>query len=93
VWFIIYNDKALWSGLVGVACGLGMASYSRNAMLSILTGGAVATLMDFTGRIKDGEASPALLHPDSGGHLWFIPIWIIGLAAGTFGAASWLGWV
>ena len=50
-----------------------MASFSNDAMLSILTGGAVTAIVDVIGRLKNGEASPAIVHPDAGGHILVHP--------------------
>ena len=75
----------------GILAGLGMASYSRDVTLSILTGGFVAAVVDIIGRIKSGEASPALIHPDAGGHVWFIPIWIVGVLIAIFAVLARFG--
>ena len=92
VWFIIYNEKALWALVLGVVCGLGVGSFTGALRPGLLTGGLVTLAIDLYGRITGGEASPALVHPDAGGHVWFIPIWIVaGLVTAAAGAA-WMGW-
>ena len=83
---IIYNEKTIFTLIFGIAFGLAMASFSRNASLSLLVGALVVLAFDLGGRLRDGENTPAVLHPDAGAHVWFIPLWIIGLivAGGTF---------
>jgi hypothetical protein len=90
---LIYNEKAVWAVILGVFGGFGMASFSRNAALSAMTGAGIAVAIDLYGRMTNGEESQPLLHPDAGGHVWFIPIWIVGLIALGIGGVSWLGWV
>jgi len=93
MWVVLYNQNTIWSLFLGAAFGFGMYSFSRNPSLAMAFGGAGVVAHDLYCRLRCEEASPTLLHPDSGGHIMFIPVWILGLALLGFAGLEWLGWV
>ena len=54
---------------------------------AVLCEATVSTFVAFT--VRDAP----LIAPDAGGHIWFVPIWTIGLVLTAIGGMFWLGWL
>ncbi len=91
---IRYNGYAGTSLIVagGVALAIGLTlSYGFHVRTddaldwAMLTGLLAAGVTDVVQRgrnlVRLGEGARAIVHPDLGGHIWYVPMWIIGLAA------------
>lgn len=90
---IVYNDNVIFAVLIGVTCGGGVYSLFRNASAATFGGFVGLVLFDFVMRLRNQSEDVPLLAPDAGGHIWFIPVWIIGLVGGGIGGMMWLGWL
>ena len=90
---IIYNDNVIFAVAIGAATGFGMYSYSRNASVAELVGGLSVIVFDLFLRLRNQDQDAPLLAPDAGGHIWFCPVWIIGIVLTGIGGMMWLGWL
>jgi hypothetical protein len=89
----VFNDNAIFAAAVGVACGFGMYSYSRNVSAGAFLGAVCLIGFDLFLRLRNQSEDAPLLAPNAGGHIWFAPISIIGLVLTAIDAMFWLGWL
>lgn len=76
----IFNLKAV----ICVACGLGVAffgamSFSESRLLALFVAILTAMGVDVWMRFRSEDCDRPLIHPDAGGHVWFAPVWIVGI--------------
>ena len=90
---IVYNDNVIFAVLIGVVSGGAVYSLYRNGSVAGLAGCLGMILFDFVTRLRNQSEDVPLLAPDAGGHIWFIPVWIIGLVGGGIAGMMWLGWL
>jgi len=88
-----FNDNALFAASVGFFGGLGAYSFWRNSSAAGFAGGAVIVAFDLFMRLRNNDQDVPLLAPNAGGHIWFIPVWIISLVVTGIGGMMWLGWL
>ena len=89
---ILFNFKALLmvAFAFAVVCGLEKLGVHASNVLGLV----VLVLLDLGVRHRNRKARPmplAYVHPRTGGHLFFIPVWLAGcagLAVATFGALT-----
>jgi hypothetical protein len=89
--FLIYNDTALFALIFGAAAGLAAYSAFGSGSIATLAGGLALVLFDLYHRFRNSGESLWLVHPDAGGHVWFMPIWIVGSILLAAGIAERLG--
>lgn len=82
---LVYNFRGILLAVLGGLVALGAHSLLKIDVVSNLAGMAVAAGGDlylrFTG---DSEGNP-LISPNAGGHLWFVPIWVLSVVASGIG--------
>lgn len=85
---LIYNLKALLSlGLV--LCIVGAFSAFGLAPVGLVIGGTAAIAVDLFLRVSSrGVVDGLLVHPRAGGHVWFVPAWIVGGGITLLGIGS-----
>ena len=89
---IYYNDNAFISlGFgVGIAGALAFFGYGT---IGLLLGGLAALSVDlFLMRWSNIECDRPLIDLKAGGHVWFVPAWIIGGAVAIIGVVSTFTW-
>jgi hypothetical protein len=69
---------------LGVGAGVGYLFGAKTEVPTMLVGGLLALVLDLVYRMDKGEGS--LLHPRRGGHVFFIPAWVLGLGLLMTGA-------
>ncbi|HUY90896.1 MAG TPA: hypothetical protein VMV10_19325 [Pirellulales bacterium] len=93
MYIIIYNDNAIFDIAVGVAGGFGVYSYFRNTNAAVLAGIVILIAFDLFLRLRNQSEDAPLIAPDAGGHIWYAPMWLLGLVSAGIGGAFWLGWL
>ena len=75
----IFNNQALICGFAGFAGFLIAAKFSDSRGLAILV--AILSAMFFDGALRffNDETENRSINPESGGHIWFAPIWVVGI--------------
>ena len=86
----IFNTNTLFLVCAGIFCGVGLYLPTGSKDLGINIGIAVATVLDFVFRLGNKEESPPLFHHKTGGHIWFAPVWTLGLVALLTNLIIWL---
>lgn len=85
---IIFN----WNALFALGCGLVIMVVCVAlgfAKLGVVLGGLSAVGVDlFLFRLPNEECEKRWIHPEAGGHVWFIPAWVIGVAFAGLGFAD-----
>lgn len=89
----VYNDNVIFAVTVGVVTGGSVYSFFRNGSAAALAGCLGMIVFDLFLRLRSQIDEVPLLAPDAGGHIWFIPVWILGLIGGGIGGMMWLGWL
>ena len=69
---------------LGVGAGVGYLFGAKTEAPTMLVGGLLALVLDLIYRMDKGEG--CLLHPRRGGHVCFIPAWVLGLGLLMTGA-------
>jgi hypothetical protein len=75
-----HNHLAFFMVLVGYPAGVGLAlllGQPNPANAGFVFGGPIITYLDMRYRRKVGQRH--WFHPHRGGHLMFIPVWILGV--------------
>jgi hypothetical protein len=90
---LIYNVNAFVSVIAGVVAGAAAASFGMSQGVSTIFGLGVAAAADFYMRYKSHDVEGALWHPDAGGHVWFVPMWIVSLVGCGISIATFTGMI
>ena len=93
MYIILYNDNAIFDIAVGVAGGFGVYSYFRHTNAAVIGGALCLVAFDLIMRLRNQTEDAPLIAPDAGGHIWFAPMWLLGLISAGNGGAFWLGWL
>jgi hypothetical protein len=89
----IFNGNTIIAAFFGLLGGFGVYSLTRNSTLAWLAGAASAIVFDIIMRLRNKEEDAPIIHPKAGAHIWFVPVWIIGLIVTVIGILSWLRWL
>jgi hypothetical protein len=90
---ILYNLKAFVPLIVAAFGAVGAYDISGSAAFAVVTAGFGAVVVDLAVlrfMADKRESSPVWIRPDAGGHVWFIPVWILGAIAMVAGAGMWM---
>lgn len=90
---VFYNDYTFFAAAIGFVCGFGMYSFSRSGSAAAFVGSLSIIGFDLITRLRNRDQETPLLAPKAGGHIWFIPVWIIGIIVTAIGSMMWLGWL
>lgn len=85
---IIYNIPGLLVCVAAGVCAFLAFAITRIPALGVLAFGTIGIAGDLYMRLKDDECRWPLVHPHAGGHIWFIPIWILAGGVGFFGTIA-----
>lgn len=90
---IIFGGNIVESMIAAVVCAGITFAATRIPTAAAIAGSIAGAAWDLVSRYRDSEGSVPWLDYESGGHVWFIPVW---LWASAF-AAIWLvvaaGWL
>ena len=75
----IFNTKALICAFAGFAGFLISIKFSDSRGLAMLVAIISAMLFDVALRFFNDETENPSINPESGGHIWFVPIWGVGI--------------
>ncbi|QDT43674.1 hypothetical protein Pan241w_37760 [Gimesia alba] len=75
----IFNTNALICGFAGFAGFLIAVKFSDSRGLAMLVAIICAMLFDVALRFFNDETENRSINPESGGHIWFAPIWVVGI--------------
>lgn len=90
---VIYNTNALIAAVVGVVAALAIGSLTGSHWFATVCGGIAVTVFDLNLRRKNDEESAPIIHPNAGAHIWFIPVWLLGIIGVGVGISMWLGFL
>ncbi|MFM9961441.1 MAG: hypothetical protein ACKV2Q_09460 [Planctomycetaceae bacterium] len=90
---VIFNTNGLLCGVVALITALAISSLTHSLPFSALCAGVAVIAFDINMRRKNSEVSAPIVHPNAGGHIWFIPAWILGTAVVVVGIAMWFGFL
>ncbi|MCY2967106.1 MAG: hypothetical protein NT069_26295 [Planctomycetota bacterium] len=82
---LIYNFRGILLAVLGGLVALGAHSLLKIDVVSNLAGMAAAAGGDLYLRITGDSEGNALISPNAGGHLWFVPIWVLSVVASGIG--------
>jgi hypothetical protein len=85
---LIFNYPGIGMLILGFIIGAFATNSMHGSPFGASIGGLVAGGIDFYLRSNNENA---WFHPDGGGHIWFIPVWIIGAIAAIVGVIAALG--
>jgi hypothetical protein len=91
---IVYNLKAFLPLSVAAICAFGAHKTSGSEAFAVFAAGFGAIVFDLIVlrfMADKQECSPIWIHPEAGGHVYFIPIWIVGAIAIVASPIMWLG--
>jgi len=84
---ILFNFPGIGMAILGFIISM-FATNSMHSPIGISIGGLVAGGLDFFMR-KNNEN--LWFHPRAGGHIWFIPVWLLGAIAVIGGIVAAIG--
>lgn len=87
---VIFSFNFILFAISGAAFGTGVYKLTGIESLAVLVGGITATAMDVYWRTGSNSNHPAI-DPELGGHVYFIPTWIIGTIVSLAGMAMMVG--
>ncbi|WP_417389596.1 hypothetical protein [Gimesia sp.] len=75
----LFNLKALICGFAGLAGFFIAVRFSDSRELAIIVATLSAMLFDLFLRFTNDEVENPGINPEAGGHIWFAPIWAVGI--------------
>tara|TARA_R110002111_G_scaffold2705_3_gene17904 strand:+ start:32279 stop:32554 length:276 start_codon:yes stop_codon:yes gene_type:complete len=84
----IFNTKALICAFAGFAGFLIAVKLNDSRELAMFVAIVSAMLFDVALRFFDDETENSSINPEAGGHIWFVPIWGVGILLLIFGGLS-----
>lgn len=84
----IFNTNALICGFGGFAGFLIAVKWSDNRDLSMFIAIFSAMLVDAIMRFTNDEVENPGINPEAGGHVWFLPVWAVGIILSIIGGLA-----
>lgn len=75
----VFNLKSLIAGALGIVGGVITVAYLDNRELGVCVAILTAMAVDVAMRFKSEDCDRPLIHPDAGAHVWFAPVWFVGI--------------
>ncbi len=75
----VYNVKGLVVVLLGVGLGIGLSLSPTTKPFAVFAAIIAAMLIDVWMRLRSEDHDRPMIHPDAGGHIWFAPLWVVGI--------------
>lgn len=76
---LMFNIKALIAVGIGIAVAAVLGAATNNSVLAIVSGFVAPMVADVWMRFHSEDCDRAMIHPDAGGHIWFVPVWVVGI--------------
>ena len=76
---LVYNFRGILLGILGLVASLGLHLLFQIDFLSVAFGLVVAGGADLYLRYTGRRSRSRALSPNAGGHIWFIPIWVLSI--------------
>lgn len=75
----VFNGNALIAGGIGLVVGVLLASTINNGPIAYFCGILVAMVVDVWMRYYSEDCEHPLIDPSAGAHVWFVPVWGVGI--------------
>lgn len=76
---LIFNARALIAAAIGAAFAFGAAALIKIPILGVVIGLSAAMAVDIWMRYYSEDCEHPLIDPNAGGHVWFAPVWLVGI--------------
>ena len=76
----VFNGKALIAAGVGIAGGILLELTIKNGVVSSFGAILIAMVVDVWMRYHSEDCERPLIDPNAGAHVWFVPVWGVGIA-------------
>jgi hypothetical protein len=80
---LIFNGKAMIAAGLGIAAGVALILANQNRMLAIICAILTAMIVDVWMRFHSEDCERPLIDPAAGAHVWFAPMWLVGIILGV----------
>lgn len=80
----IFNTNALICGAAGISLFFVSIKWNDSRELAVIVSIIGAMLFDVVLRFSNEESHNPSIDPEAGGHVWFVPVWGVGLLLLTF---------
>lgn len=77
---LIFNANALIAVGLGAAGGFALGSFIAVREVAVLGAIIIAMAVDVWMRFNSEDCDRPLIAPSAGGHVWFVPVWLAGIA-------------
>ncbi len=75
----LFNTNALICGVAGIAGAFISIKWNDSRELAVIVATIAAMLFDTGMRLTNQETENPIIDPEAGGHIWFAPIWVVGI--------------
>lgn len=75
----VFNGKAVIAILLGVGLGVGLGMWPVTQAFAGFAAIVAAMLIDVWMRLHSEDHDRPMIHPNAGGHIWFAPLWVVGI--------------
>ncbi len=75
----VFNGNAVIAAGIGIAAGFGVFATTENQMLAGSSSILIAMAVDVWMRFHSEDCERPLIDPSAGAHLWFAPVWLVGM--------------
>lgn len=75
----IFNANALICGVAGIVGAIATFKWTESRELAVIGAAVAAMLLDVWMRFQNEETEAPIIDPEAGGHIWFVPIWGVGI--------------
>ncbi len=75
----IFNGKAAIACGIGVVAGIILVVTTENRPLALISAILIPMVVDVWMRFHSEDCERPLIDPDAGAHIWFAPLWFVGI--------------
>lgn len=75
----IFNITAVICVVVGIVGAIGTFQWTGNREYAVIGATVTAMLVDVWYRFRSEDSNAPLIDPEAGGHVWFVPVWGVGI--------------
>lgn len=75
----VFNGNAMIAVAIGIAASIALVLRTENRPLALCVGILIAMAVDVWMRFHSEDCERPLIDPNAGGHIWFAPVWCVGI--------------
>lgn len=75
----LFNGKAAIACGIGVVAGIILVVTTENRPLALISAILIPMVVDVWMRFHSEDCERPLIDPDAGAHIWFAPVWFVGI--------------